>query len=85
MALSRPVPDPLVDLIARRLQALAQPTRIRLLERLDAYGEQTVQALAQAAGVTPYNASRHLTALQLAGVVHRRPRSTRSTGSPTRR
>jgi DNA-binding transcriptional ArsR family regulator len=74
VALSRPVPDPLVDLIARRLQALAQPTPIRLLERLDAHGEQTVQALVQAVGVTPYNASRHLAALQLAGVVHRRPR-----------
>jgi DNA-binding transcriptional ArsR family regulator len=74
VALGRPVPDPLVDLIARRLQALAQPTRIRLLERLDAHGEQSVQALAHAAGVTPYNASRHLAALQLAGVVRRRRR-----------
>jgi DNA-binding transcriptional ArsR family regulator len=30
--------------------------------------------LAQAVGVTPYKASRHLAALQQAGVVHRRPR-----------
>ncbi len=34
MSLPHPIPDPLVDLIARRFRAMGEPMRIRLLDRL---------------------------------------------------
>lgn len=46
MPLPRPIPDPLVELIARRLQVVGQPQRIRLLDRLDREGVASVGQLA---------------------------------------
>lgn len=74
MPLARPIPAPLIELIAQRLQVLGQPLRIRLVERLDRAGEASVRALADELGVTPYNASQHLGVLRQAGVVTRRQR-----------
>lgn len=72
MPLPRPIPDPLVELIARRLQVVGQPQRIRLLDRLDREGVASVGQLADDLGVSSYNASQHLGVLGEAGVVRRR-------------
>jgi DNA-binding transcriptional ArsR family regulator len=69
--LPHPLPDELIDLIARRFRALAEPTRIRLLDRLRD-GEATVTELTEASGASQQNASRHLQLLLDAGVVARR-------------
>lgn len=71
MALPHPLPDELVELIARRLRLIAEPTRIRLLDELRD-GEQTVTSLAARLGAGQQNVSKHLTVLAEAGVVARR-------------
>jgi DNA-binding transcriptional ArsR family regulator len=50
---------------------LAEPTRIRLLDRLRD-GEATVLELTALVGSTPQNVSKHLNLLQRAGIVARR-------------
>ena len=71
MALSHPLPDDLVELIAVRFRALSEPTRIKLLDRLRE-GEATVLELSEPIGTTPQNVSKHLGVLQRAGIVARR-------------
>lgn len=71
MALQHPLPDDVVELIARRLRVLADPTRIRILDRLRA-GESTVQELTEAVGSSQQNISKHLALLADAGIVGRR-------------
>ncbi len=75
MPLSHPLPDPVVELIARRFRVLGEPMRIRLLERLMA-GEATVQELVETAGGTQQNVSKHLGVLLAAGTVARRKQGT---------
>ena len=70
-AISHPLPDPLVELIAGRFRTLGDPTRIRILDRLHD-GEQTVGELTAAVGCTQQNVSKHLTLLLAAGIVTRR-------------
>lgn len=72
MTLARPLVDPLVDLVASRLQTLGQPVRVRLLDRLELGGDAHVQALADALGATQQNTSKHLGAVHRVGVVSRR-------------
>ena len=67
-----PLPDDLVELIAQRFQALADPTRIKLLDRICARGEASVQELTEVVGSTQQNVSRHLSVLRDAGIVRRR-------------
>src|SRR5581483_12348868 len=71
MPLPYPLPDELAELIAARFKLLAEPTRIKLLDRLRT-GEATVQQLADTVGTTQQNASKHLAVLAAAGVVGRR-------------
>lgn len=71
MTLSHPLSDELAELIARRFHLLAEPTRIKLLDRLRV-GEASVQDLAAQVGTTPQNVSKHLCVLADAGVVGRR-------------
>ncbi|MGZ4416019.1 MAG: ArsR/SmtB family transcription factor [Gaiellaceae bacterium] len=71
MALQHPLSDEVVELIARRLRVIAEPTRIKLLDRLRA-SEATVQELADAVGSTQQNVSKHLGVLADAGIVARR-------------
>ncbi len=71
MTLPSPIPDELLELIARRFWLLAEPTRIRLLDRLRG-GEATVQQLAGELETSPQNVSKHLTLLAEAGVLARR-------------
>jgi len=75
MPLSHPLPDPVVDLVARRFRALGEPLRIRLVERL-MEGEATVQELVAASGGGQQNVSKHLGVLLNAGVVGRRKEGT---------
>jgi ArsR family transcriptional regulator len=69
--LPHPLPDPLVELIAARFAALAEPTRIRLLDRLRE-GEASVTELVEATGTSQQNVSKHLRVLADAGIVSRR-------------
>lgn len=68
---AHPLPDDLVELIAGRFRALAEPTRIKLLDRLRE-GEATVLELTTLVGTTQQNVSKHLNLLQHAGIVTRR-------------
>lgn len=61
-----------MDLVARRLQLLGQPLRIRLIDALDRLGEMSVQALADEIVTTQQNASNHLGMLARAGLLGRR-------------
>lgn len=70
-AIAHPLPDDLVELIADRFRALAEPTRIKLLDRLRE-GEATVLELTALVGTTQQNVSKHLNLLQHAGIVARR-------------
>jgi DNA-binding transcriptional ArsR family regulator len=71
MPLPRPLPDPLVDLIARRFRVLGEPMRIRLLDRMRE-GEATVLELTDALDGSQQNVSRHLQVLLESGIVERR-------------
>ncbi len=71
MALPQPLPDEIAELIARRFRLLAEPTRVKLLDRLRS-GEASVQDLADGVGTTQQNVSKHLVALAEAGVLSRR-------------
>ena len=71
MAVTHPLPDDLVELIAQRFRALSEPTRIKLLDRLRE-GEATVLELTALAGTSEQNVSKHLGLLSRAGIVARR-------------
>jgi DNA-binding transcriptional ArsR family regulator len=69
--LPSPISEPLAELIARRFRVLAEPTRVRLLDRLRD-GETSVQDLTEALAMTQQNVSKHLGILAGAGIVERR-------------
>jgi DNA-binding transcriptional ArsR family regulator len=71
MTVEHPLPDDLVELIARRFRTLAEPTRIKLLDRLRE-GEASVHELTELIGSSQQNVSKHLGVLHLAGIVSRR-------------
>lgn len=75
MALPHPLPDPLVELIARRFRVIGEPMRIRLLDRLRDE-EATVHDLTEALGASQQNVSKHLQVLLEAGIVGRRKQGT---------
>ena len=75
--LPNPIPEPLAELIAQRFRVLAEPTRIRLLDRLRA-GEASVQELTAALETSQQNVSKHLGVLAQASVVGRRKQGTLS-------
>lgn len=68
-----PLPDDLAELIAARFRVLAEPTRIKLLDRLRG-DEMAVGDLARELGTTQQNASKHLGILHQAGIVSREKR-----------
>jgi DNA-binding transcriptional ArsR family regulator len=70
-SLPHPLPDSLVELIARRFRVIGEPMRIRLLDRLRD-GEATVLELTEALGASQQNVSKHLQVLLEAGIVARR-------------
>lgn len=69
------LPDPALDEVAQFFQALAEPTRLRLLNLLRS-GELKVGELAQGAQMTAANVSRHMSLLQQRGLVERDSRGT---------
>jgi DNA-binding transcriptional ArsR family regulator len=75
MTLPHPLPDELVELIARRFRVIGEPMRIKLLDRLRE-GEASVNELAAALGASQQNVSKHLTLLAEAGIVGRRKQGT---------
>jgi DNA-binding transcriptional ArsR family regulator len=71
MSLPHPLPNDLVELIARRFRAIGEPMRIRLLDRLRE-DEATVTELADALEASQQNVSKHLGVLADVGIVGRR-------------
>ncbi len=71
MPLPHPLPDEIVDLIARRFRAIGEPMRIKILDRLRT-GEATVADLTLGLGAGQQNVSKHLGVLADAGIVGRR-------------
>jgi ArsR family transcriptional regulator len=71
MTLPHPIPDDLAELIARRFRAMAEPVRIKLLDRLRD-GEATVNELAEHVGASQQNVSKHLGVLADGGILARR-------------
>ena len=69
--LPHPLPEDLVELIARRFRVLGEPMRIKLLDRLRE-GEATVNELTAELGASQQNVSKHLTVLADAGILGRR-------------
>jgi DNA-binding transcriptional ArsR family regulator len=67
---SHPLPDDLVELVARRFRVLGEPMRIKLLDRLRE-GPATVGELQRATGASQQNVSKHLGVLLGAGLVGR--------------
>jgi DNA-binding transcriptional ArsR family regulator len=66
-----PLPDALVELIARRFRVLGEPMRIKLLDRLRGQ-EASVQDLTDSIGSTQQNVSKHLNILRQEGIIGRR-------------
>lgn len=62
---------PFLDFVACRLQAVAEPNRIRILKMLE-NGEACVQDLTDELATTHQNVSRHLAVLRQSGMVSRR-------------
>lgn len=73
MAFPHPLTDDAAELIAARFHLLAEPMRIKLLDRLRT-GEATVQELSVLLETTSQNVSKHLSLLAREGVVGRRKR-----------
>lgn len=72
-----PLPDGLAELVAARFRVLAEPMRIKLLDRLRD-GDATVQELQEGLGVSQQNVSKHLGVLLRAGMVRREKQGTYS-------
>ena len=71
MDMPRPLPEPLIDLIAQRFRVIGEPMRIKLLDAMRD-GEMTVSELVEQTGATQQNVSKHLGVLHQAGIVGRR-------------
>jgi DNA-binding transcriptional ArsR family regulator len=71
MSLPHPLTDDAAELIAERFRLLAEPMRVKLLDRLRE-GEASVHELAEPLDTTPQNVSKHLGVLARGGVVGRR-------------
>ena len=65
-----PLPEQLVELIAQRFRVLAEPMRIKILDKLRG-GDATVSELQEALGASQQNVSKHLGILHGAGMVIR--------------
>ena len=75
MPLPHPLPDDLVELIARRFRVLGEPMRIKLLDRLRG-GEASVNDLTEALDASQQNVSKHLAVLTDVGILGRRKEGT---------
>ena len=73
-----PLEPEAAELIARRFRALADPTRLRILDHLRNHDEASVGEITEALGTSQQNVSKHLSALHAEGFVARRKRGTSS-------
>lgn len=73
-----PLQPDAADLIAGRFRALADPTRLRILDQLRRNEELSVGDLTEAIGASQQNVSKHLGALRAEGFVARRKAGTSS-------
>jgi ArsR family transcriptional regulator len=78
MAMKSPLDQPAADLVARRFRALADPTRLRILDVLRRRDEASVGELTEELGATQQNVSKHLAALRDEGFLARRKQGTSS-------
>lgn len=76
--LQGPLNPDAAELIARRFRALADPTRLRILDHLRNHEEGSVGEITEALGASQQNVSKHLAALHAEGFVARRKRGTSS-------
>lgn len=72
----RPLTPEAAGLIARRFQALSDPTRLRILDTLRERDEASVSELTEALETSQQNVSKHLAALHAEGFVARRKEKT---------
>jgi ArsR family transcriptional regulator len=72
MAAESLVPSDYLERVAERFRLLGEPVRLQLLNLLHTRGEMAVQDLAEAAGISHANASKHLRQMELAGLLGRR-------------
>ena len=70
MEMPRPLPEPLIEVIAERFRVIGEPMRIRLLDALRD-GGATVGELTERLGASQQNVSKHLGVLHQAGIVRR--------------
>lgn len=70
MPVPHPIPDAFAELIAERLRLLAEPTRIRILDRLREK-DLAVNEITASLGTSQQNVSKHLALLHRAGIVGR--------------
>ena len=75
MPLPHPLPEPIVELIARRFRVIGEPMRIKILDRLRD-GHATVAELTESLGTSQQNVSKHLGVLHEAGILSRRKQGT---------
>lgn len=68
----------LANLVARRFAVLSDPTRLRLLDRMQECGEASVGELASAVGGSHANVSKHLALMLDQRMVARRRDGTRA-------
>ena len=66
------------ELVARRFRALADPTRLRILDHLRNTDEASVGEITEILGASQQNISKHLSALLAEGFVARRKQGTSS-------
>jgi DNA-binding transcriptional ArsR family regulator len=75
MEIPRPLPEPLIELIAQRFRVIGEPMRIKLLDALRDR-DLTVGELVEIVGCSQQNVSKHLGVLHQAGIVSRRKEGT---------
>ncbi|HEX3239518.1 MAG TPA: metalloregulator ArsR/SmtB family transcription factor [Solirubrobacterales bacterium] len=71
MALKSPIGSEAAELIAQRFRALADPTRLRVLDHLSSSGGASVRELTEALETSQQNVSKHLSTLRAEGFVAR--------------
>lgn len=76
--MKKPLDQATAELIARRFGALADPTRLRILDLLRVREEASVGELTEALGASQQNVSKHLASLSAGGFVTRRKQGTSS-------
>lgn len=76
MAMKSPLENDAAELIARRFRALADPTRLRILDLLRRQEEAAVGEMTELLGGSQQNISKHLAALHAEGFLSRRKRGT---------